>query len=109
MEDNLKNQENPVIANTLSDQEKLIEQIKQEAINETMKKLEPLLEKLQQVVSGQQGVEQQAAPVLPTNLQVSEEEQIKQMQRAADDRVRSLEQKIAKRMQKKQARMSQYK
>lgn len=91
----------------ISNEDEIINYIKDKATKETLKSLAPLLEKLEEAVKQQQAYQQAgtvssaAGPVT-----VSYEDQLKKLQEASAGRIKEKELKIAERMNKLQARFA---
>lgn len=91
----------------ISNEDEIINYIKDKATRETLKSLAPLLEKLEEAVKQQQAYQQagtvsSAAGPVP----VSYEDQLKKLQEASAGRIKEKELKIAERMNKLQARFA---
>lgn len=91
----------------ISNEDEIINYIKDKATKETLKSLAPLLEKLEEAVKQQQAYQQagtvsSAAGPIP----VSYEDQLKKLQEASAGRIKEKELKIAERMNKLQARFA---
>jgi hypothetical protein len=91
----------------ISNEDEIINYIKDKATKETLKSLAPLLEKLEEAVKQQQAYQQagtvsSAAGPVP----VSYEDQLKKLQEASAGRIKEKELKIAERMNKLQARFA---
>jgi hypothetical protein len=91
----------------ISNEDEIINYIKDKATKETLKSLAPLLEKLEEAVKQQQAY-QQAGAVSPAAgpVPVSYEDQLKKLQEASAGRIKEKELKIAERMNKLQARFA---
>lgn len=91
----------------ISNEDEIINYIKDKATKETLKSLAPLLEKLEEAVKQQQAY-QQAGTVSPAAgpVPVSYEDQLKKLQEVSAGRIKEKELKIAERMNKLQARFA---
>jgi hypothetical protein len=89
----------------ISNEDEIINYIKDKATKETMKSLAPLLEKLEEAVKQQQAY-QAAAPETGNPVAMTYEEQLKKLQDASRGKVKEKELKIAERMTKLQARFA---
>ncbi|ASW73006.1 hypothetical protein IQ37_09960 [Chryseobacterium piperi] len=89
----------------ISNEDEIINYIKDKATKETLKSLAPLLEKLEEAVKQQQAY-QAATPVSGNPVAMTYEEQLKRLQDTSAGKVKEKELKIAERMVKLQARFA---
>lgn len=88
----------------LTNEDEIIQYIKDKATKETMKSLAPLLEKLEEAVKQQQQISSpQSSIVNPT--MVNYEEQLKSLQEISKEKIKAKELKVAERFNKLQIRM----
>ncbi|WP_123905632.1 hypothetical protein [Chryseobacterium sp. ERMR1:04] len=87
-----------------TNEDEIIQYIKDKATKETMKSLAPLLEKLEEAVKQQQQISPpQSSIVNPT--MVNYEEQLKSLQEISKEKIKAKELKVAERFNKLQIRM----
>ncbi|MFP7655576.1 hypothetical protein [Chryseobacterium proteolyticum] len=89
----------------ITNEDEIINYIKEKATKETLKSLAPLLEKLEEAVKQQQAY-QAAAPATGNPVAMTYEEQLKKLQEASTGKLKEKELKIAERMTKLQARFA---
>lgn len=88
----------------LTNEDEIIQYIKDKATKETMKSLAPLLEKLEEAVKQQQQISPpQSSIVNPT--MVNYEEQLKSLQEISKEKIKAKELKVAERFNKLQIRL----
>ncbi|WP_027381241.1 hypothetical protein [Chryseobacterium daeguense] len=91
----------------ISNEDEIINYIKEKATKETLKSLAPLLEKLEEAVKQQQAYQQAVPAASPANpVAMSYEDQLKKLQEVSKGKIKEKELKIAERMNKLQARFA---
>lgn len=90
----------------ISNEDEIINYIKDKATRETLKSLAPLLEKLEEAVKQQQAYQQSGTVSSAGPVPVSYEDQLKKLQEVSAGRIKEKELKIAERMNKLQARFA---
>ncbi|ALR30043.1 MULTISPECIES: hypothetical protein [Chryseobacterium] len=89
----------------ISNEDEIINYIKDKATKETLKSLAPLLEKLEEAVKQHQAYQQQPAATA-SPVPMSYEEQLKKLQETSKVKIREKELKITERMNKLQMRFA---
>ena len=89
----------------ITNEDEIINYIKDKATKETLKSLAPLLEKLEEAVKQQQAY-QAASSTTGNPVAMSYEEQLKKLQETSSGKVKEKELKIAERMNKLQIRFA---